>query len=89
MEVVLKGSEAKSIESFHTQVKSILELPEYYGANLDALWDCLTGWIETPITLVWEDFEISKTNLGDFADKALSVFKDAEKEVNGFKIEIR
>ena len=83
----MKGAEIKSEESFHSQIKEVLELPEYYGENLDALWDCLTGWIDTPLKLVWIDFENSKANLGEFADKALNLFKDAEKEVEGFKIE--
>lgn len=87
MKVILEGKKLKTIEDFHIEIKIILELPEYYGANLDALWDCLTGWIKTPLTLIWRDFEISKANLGDFAEKAMSVFKDAEKEINGFKVE--
>jgi ribonuclease inhibitor len=87
MELILEGSKLKTIEDFHNEIKSILGLPDHYGNNLDALSDCLTGWVETPLTLVWKDFEISKINLGDFAHKAISVFKDAENEVDGFKIE--
>ena len=88
MKVILKGSEIKSISDFHKQIKTLLELPDYYGENLDALWDCLTGWISTPLTLVWEDFNVSKVVLGEFADKAKKVFEGAEKEISGFKIEI-
>lgn len=86
MEVTLEGSKIKTIGDFHREVKGILRLPDYYGNNLDALWDFLTAWIETPLTLIWRDFEASKMNLGDFADKAVSVFKDAEKDVEGFKV---
>ena len=25
-----------------------MELPDYFGDNPDALWDCLTGYIGTP-----------------------------------------
>lgn len=86
MNIVLEGKRINSIESFHFEVKSSLNLPEYYGENLDALWDCLTGCIETPLTLIWSDFEISKANLPEFTEKALEVFKEAEKEVKGFYI---
>ena len=35
----------------HNEIKEKLELPEWYGNNLDALWDMLTGFIETPINI--------------------------------------
>ena len=88
MEAILEGTKIKSIEDFHRLVKDVLNLPDYYGENLDALWDCLTGWVDLPLTLVWKDFEYSKSSLGDFATKALNVFTDAEKEIKGFKIEL-
>ena len=86
MEVILKGDEIKSISDFHVKIKELLELPEYYGENLDALWDCLTGWINTPLTLIWKDFHDSKENLGEYAEKILVLFEDAQKKVSGFKV---
>lgn len=85
MRLILEGSKLKSINDFHNELKIILDLPDYYGCNLDALWDCLTGWIDFPLTLVWKDFNISQVTLGDFAIKVSSLFEDAEKEINGFK----
>lgn len=89
MEVIFKGSNIKNIEDFHKQIKEVLDLPDYYGENLDALWDCLTGWIDIPTTFIWEDFEYSKDKLGAFADKVIGLFKDAEKEIPGFKFECK
>jgi ribonuclease inhibitor len=86
MNVILEGEKLKNIEDFHKEISKLLEFPDYYGNNLDALWDCLTSWIEPPITLVWKDFEVSNLNLGDFAYKARSIFDDAEKEIDGFKV---
>lgn len=86
MDITLDGSKLKSIEDFHNEIMRILELPLYYGKNLDALWDCLTSWIDLPLTLTWKDYEISRNNLGDFADRALQLFKDAEIEAQGFEI---
>jgi Barstar, RNAse (barnase) inhibitor len=84
MKAILRGSEIKSKEDFYNQIKTILELPNFYGNNLDALWDCLTGWIETPLILEWIDFDISEAYLGDYAIKILNLFENAEKEVEGF-----
>lgn len=87
MEVFIEGDKIKTIENFHKEIKRALALPDYYGENLDALWDCLTGWIETPLTLVWKNFETSRHFLEGTAEKIISLFNDAENEVNGFKVE--
>lgn len=33
-----------------------LGFPDHYGANLDALWDCLTDLTE-PTALIWRDWQ--------------------------------
>lgn len=90
MEKILKGAEIRTKEDFHKKIKELLDFPDYYGENLDALWDCLTGYIdrESPLILFWDNFEISKLNLGEFADAALNIFKDAESEMKNFKVRI-
>ena len=35
----------------HEVIKASLSLPEYYGMNLDALWDCLTAFVPLPCTV--------------------------------------
>lgn len=73
----------------HQILKEKLDLPDYYGENLDALWDCLTGWVSLPLTMVWNDFEDSKKQLGSFADELLQLFKEAKDEIEGFEIEVK
>lgn len=85
MDIILEGTKLKTINDFHVEIKSILNLPMYYGKNLDALWDCLHD-AEMPLILVWKDFEISRTNMGASVEDILLVFKDAENEIPGFKI---
>lgn len=43
--VDLRG--AKCRQAMHEALKNGLMLPDYYGKNMDALWDCLTE-METP-----------------------------------------
>jgi RNAse (barnase) inhibitor barstar len=45
---VLDGKRCKTIEALYVQLNAALELPDYFGANLDALFDCLCDltWIE-------------------------------------------
>ena len=47
----IDGATMLSRESAHAELKRALELPEYYGANLDALWDCAST-LDAELTLV-------------------------------------
>ena len=38
----LDGSQMKELSQAHAYLKEILNLPEHYGMNADALFDCLT-----------------------------------------------
>lgn len=87
--VILDGEDFKTKEELHRVLKSKLDLPEYYDNNLDALWDCLTGWIEVPVTFEWINFRKSKDNLGNYAQKLLEVFKYAQEEIDGFVLIIK
>jgi ribonuclease inhibitor len=39
--IVLDFSEVKSWWELHEYFKTVFDLPDYYGRNMDALWDCL------------------------------------------------
>lgn len=82
--VTLRSDEFASIEGLHQLLKDRLGLPEYYGKNLDALWDCLTGWIELPTTIVWLDYEGSVQKIGAYAEKVAKILREAERETEGF-----
>lgn len=47
--IVIDFSECQYVRSLHNEIKNKLNLPDWYGGNLDALWDSLTGMIETPV----------------------------------------
>lgn len=49
-EIVLDGLELTSLEEVHDRFAQALALPEWYGRNLDALFDCLTERSE-PVTV--------------------------------------
>ncbi len=59
-------------ESLHDALACALEFPEYYGKNLDALYDCLTD-VELPIRLVLMDFD----HMAPWAYGFREVFHDA------------
>lgn len=87
--LTLDGKEITSEEKLHEILEEKLDLPDYYGRNLDALWDCLTGWVDLPLTIEWVNHEESKKLLGDYYEKLLVMLRDAERELRGFTLELK
>lgn len=61
-------------ETAHPYLKKVLGLPDHYGCNLDALYDCLTDLGETEIC-----FENAE-GAGDYFPLVNLVFHDAAEE---------
>lgn len=68
-------------EDFYAQLKEKLILPEYFGDNLDALYDSITGAVELPLHI--EFVNMSVEQLEHFED-LLTTLEDAEDEVEEF-----
>ncbi len=62
----------------HDYLMSVLNLPEYYGKNLDALYDCLCEM----------DVEIELINSDFVENDILDTFKDAANENDFLKFKI-
>ncbi len=54
--IIIDCGPVSTPESLHSALAHALEFPEYYGKNLDALYDCLTDVAE-PIRLILMDFD--------------------------------
>lgn len=68
-------------EDFYKILKEKLNLPEYFGDNLDALYDSITGYVELPLHL--EFVNMSVDQLETFED-LLATFEDADDELEDF-----
>lgn len=62
----------------HYYLRDSLGFPEYYGMNLDALYDCLTE-IGSDVTIVMPCEPRIQEAMGDYGLRLLSVFSDAAK----------
>ena len=62
----------------HKALKNGLKLPEYYGANLDALWDCLTDIIYRYVEIELKNYQDVEKIHKEYADKILFVFREAK-----------
>jgi ribonuclease inhibitor len=78
-EIILDGKEMTDKTSAHKYIKKQMNFPDYYGENLDALWDLLsTTSTSTTIYLINEHEIIN--NLGEYGNLLLEVFQDASFE---------
>lgn len=71
-------NEFKWAEEFYILIKSKLNLPNDFGENADALWDMLTGFIETPCTFIFTGFDRKENQYNQIIiDRILKCFHDA------------
>lgn len=66
MHIILDGSIIASEEDLHTTIAKALDLPSWYGKNIDALWDALTGMVGRPLKITWINADQSKRRLPRF-----------------------
>ena len=73
-EKIIDCTQIHSKEDLHRIFCQILCFPEWYGSNLDALYDCLTE-ITGKVRLL--DWEVAEDRLGNYGRKARNVIAAA------------
>lgn len=88
MQAELKGSLIPDRKALHEILKAQLQLPEYYGNNLDALFDLLTErGVPTEILVTeWTELEV---NLGGYAAALMDTLYDAARENPMLTIQVK
>ena len=79
----IDGSAVTGRENLHELLAEQLALPEWYGKNLDALFDCLTEPGEE-IFLVVHGWEALEETLGGYARTVLRLLEEAARTGNRF-----
>jgi ribonuclease inhibitor len=86
-EIRLNGEKMLDKASTHAYLKLKLSLPDYYGGNLDALWDCLTADFSSKKITIYNPAAIVK-NLGAYGESLIEMFQQAAKENENIKVDI-
>lgn len=81
-QITLDGNVLADAAKVHNYLKELLEFPEYYGNNLDALYDCLTDLNDVEITINTPEED------GAVFQKILRIFKAAARENNSIQVNI-
>lgn len=84
-EVIINGSEISERDKLHDIFSESLKLPEWYGRNLDALYDCLCDISEDTLIKI-TDFETLERNLDKYAQQFKKVIYNSQQ--NNEKIHV-
>jgi len=85
IEVRLKGERLKDKVTAHNYLKKKLSLPEYYGNNLDALWDYLSTDFSPKKIKIYNSDKIIK-NLGSYGKSLIKLSQEISRENDAVKI---
>lgn len=86
--IILDIEKMRSLPMLHKYLHTALALPEYYGANLDALYDCLTEMSE-PTELVVPKKVADEAYLGWYGQQFLQMLEDAAAANEALQITLR
>ena len=79
MQIILDGALMTDRTALHDQLAEKFAFPDYYGRNLDALYDLLSVYPEqAAVTLIHADRLIE--NLGRYGKSVIRTFLDASRE---------
>ncbi len=80
--IELDGRKMDSRVKAHSYIKHVLALPEHYGANLDALTDCLGELNDVTIILTHGGAMLNA--LGEYGARLLEVLRAAGEGRTGY-----
>lgn len=79
-EVALDFIGIKTLWELHELFKVTFHLPDYYGHNMDALWDCLHCAFEFPTTITLKNLSAIPQEMQPEVSIMLDLFHDLELE---------
>lgn len=84
--IILDGRELDSRDKLHSVLKEALNLPDYYGRNLDALHDCLSEIPGLELQLRYNQAMIEK--LGSYGENLIALLSHMEEERPDFHFKL-
>ena len=77
--------------TMYDKIKNGLDFPNYFGANLSAIWDCLTDMVYHGVTITLDNFDLMEKYDLNLSVKLLEVFKRSkyyygDKYIDTYKI---
>lgn len=85
MRIEIDLTEVRSKEAFHDAIQENLDCPSYYGRNLDALYDVLTGYSD-PTALDFVGYMDFAQDLPGYSSAFKEMCLEAMAENHGLEI---
>ena len=76
---IIEGAAVGSMDRLHRLLAEQLDFPDWYGGNLDALYDCLTDLTEETTVILFHSQALAET-LGTAYTRFCRVLTDAAAE---------
>jgi len=73
---IVDFSKVQYYREIHNVLKEAFDFPDYYGKNLDALWDCLTDMSGEIINVEIHGFSVVREKFDDMAEKLIETFRE-------------
>ena len=78
--ITLNFEGIKTLWDLHEYFKTVFQLPDYYGRNMDALWDCLYYSFEFPTTITLKNVSAIPSEMQETVEVMLELFDDFQRE---------
>ena len=75
----LDFSNCSTMGEIYAVIRKELELPEWFGENISAFWDALTGIIEVPAVITFHK-QVRNADLIPYIDELITIARRAERE---------
>ena len=86
--IIIDFSQCKHFGEIHKIIKEKFGFPDYYGENLDALWDCLRFYTDENLKVIVKGISSITDDWSDYIDKIIDVFNDVHRESPNIVFEI-
>ncbi len=86
--VTIDFTGCKNIYEIHSRMNEKLDFPDFYGENLDALWDVLTGFIEWDQIIYLKGCTDVTEQLVPYMEKIIMIFRRAEEMYGDIEVHV-
>lgn len=73
-EIILDFTGCKYFLEIHNVLKKAFGFPDYYGENLDALWDCLDNYCDWDLCVYVKGLHTLPKELEEYMHKIIMIF---------------
>lgn len=87
-EVIIDLKNVSTKEELQILLKQKLDFPDYYGENWDAFWDTITGLVELPEKIIFENWSVIENYIPGEANLLKEMFHNFNKKYPMMKSEI-